>query len=144
MQALVSSTVLQVTMRAGGRAMARYFAAAAKVEDTRRRRERACMLLAHLANRHQRKVYDVLAHPIREQKREAWAKHKAELKAEEEVRELVQKEMRQAELAYQERLKTDWRVWEKIELEKIAREKEQQARSVAAFYANKKRRVEAE
>ena len=118
----------------------------AKAQRAQENRERACRLLAGLANRHMKTGFEFLAAPIRQCRQEESAKkiadYKAMMEAERAAEIKVVEDKKKAEAEYAELMKCP-AFREKVHLARIAEEKRLQAKNVAYHAAEKEKKNEA-
>jgi hypothetical protein len=125
--------------------MARDEEVRAKAQLVKAKKERACRLLAGLANRHLKAGFEFLAAPIRQGRREETAKKLAAFQAMRAAELKVLEDEEKAAAEYAERLKCP-KFREEVDLARIEEEKKAQAKNVAFHAARKeeKKRQEAE
>ena len=105
-------------------------------------KERALKRLAAIVNRPQKACFDTLVEPIRQRHQECAAMRREDCHSHIAAQTRARGEKRKAELEHEALLRSSWKYREKIQLEKIARERKAQAANVAASYENRKRKAE--
>ncbi len=113
-----------------------------KAKLTKAKKERACRLLAGLANRHLKAGFEDLAVEVRHLRRERLAFRLAELDSRRAPGIWAMQDQRKAEAVYAERLKCP-KFREEVDLARIEEQKKAQARNVA-FHAARKEEKKAE
>jgi hypothetical protein len=116
--------------------------AAAEASAKAASRERALEILAVIMDRRRKACFAALAEPIRQRRRECAARSRAEHQSRMAAEARVKGEKRKAELEHEDLLRSSSQYRDKIKLEKITRERKEQAANVAAFYENRKRKAE--
>ncbi len=111
----------------------------AKAQLAKAKKERACRLLAGLANRHLKAGFEDLAVEVRHLRRERLAFRLADLDSRKAPEVWAMQDQRKAAAEYAERLKCP-KFREEMDLERIAKEKENQAANVAFHAAEKEKK----